>query len=101
MSLNAKENEKHSSERHIPSFDEFLAIIEKNRSHCSKEDAVKSLEKEIEEYEKKHNMTTSEFIVRYDAGEFEMDDNYPDYELFRWSGAYHSYQRLQKEIERN
>ena len=99
MSLNAKEKKKRSPER--PNFDEFLAILEKNRSHCSKKDVVKSLKKEIEKYEKKYNMTTSDFILRYDAGEFEMDDNYPDYELFQWSGAYDSYQRLQKEIEKS
>jgi hypothetical protein len=99
MGVKVKDKKKEAARSRIPSFEEFLAILEKNRSHSTKEDVIKSLKEEIEGYEKKYRMKTPEFIKRYDAGQFEMDDAYPDYELFRWRGAYHSYQRLKKEIK--
>jgi len=100
MSVKVKEKKKETSRNHIPSFEEFLAILEKNRSHCTKEDVVKSLKEEIEGYEKKYKMPTRKFVERYDKGEFEMDDSYPDYELAQWRGAYRSYQRLHKELKK-
>ena len=97
MSIKAKEKKEKAEKDRIPSFQEFLAMVEKNRSHCTKDDVIKSLREEIESYEKKYKMKTSEFIKRYDSGEFEMDDNFPDYELFIWRNSYRSYQELTDE----
>ena len=67
--------------------------MEKNRKYRSKEENLKKLKEEMEHYEKKYQMSTSEFIDRYEKGEFEMDDNYNDFELSCWSTAYHAFQR--------
>jgi hypothetical protein len=97
MGVKVKDKKKEAARSRIPSFEEFLAILEKNRSHSTKEDVIKSLKEEIEGYEKKYKMKTSEFIKRYDGGEFEMDDSYPDHELFIWRNSYRSYQELMGE----
>ena len=94
MGVKVKEKKKETARNRIPSFEEFLAILEKSRSYSTKEDVVKSLKEEIKNYEKKYKMKTSEFIKRYDSGEFEMDDSYPDHELFIWRNSYRSYQEL-------
>jgi hypothetical protein len=99
MGVKVKEKKKEAARSHIPSFEEFLAILEKNRSHYTKKDVVKSLKEEIEGYEKKYKMKTSEFIKRYDGGEFETDESYPDNELFDWYSAYLSHQELLAEGE--
>ena len=100
MSLRAKEKKKETTKRRIPSFEEFLAILEKNRSHSTKEDVVRSLKKEIKAYEKKYQMPTQDFVERYDRGEFETDSIHDDFELDCWHGAYHSYQELIHELEK-
>lgn len=48
-------------------------------------------------YENKYKMTSSEFIERYEKGDFEMDDNYLDYELLDWEIGFRTYQRLKNE----
>jgi hypothetical protein len=99
MGVKVKDKKKETTRSRIPSFEEFLAILEKNRSHCTREDAVKSLKEEIESYEKKYKMPTQEFVERYDSGEFETDSTHDDFELDCWYGAYHSYQELIQESE--
>jgi len=84
----------------VPSLEEFIGWWKTNRNNRSKEETIQHLEKEIKGYEEKYKMPTSEFIPRYERGEFEMDDNYLDYELARWRGAYLSYKRLQDQMKR-
>ena len=88
---------KEPSQSRIPSFDEFLAMLEKNRNNYTKEDIVKSLKEEIESYEKKFKIPIHDFVQRYEKGEFENDDGYPDNELFDWYSAYLSHKELSSE----
>ena len=76
-----------------PSFDEFLKKIN-NHSPKNRNEIIFDLKKIITRYEKKYHMSTEEFLTRFNNGEFEMDDNYLDYELAHWQGSYEAYQRL-------
>jgi hypothetical protein len=86
-----------TDKRSTPTLEEFVKRCEGKRNHRSKEDSIKLLEKEIQKYENKYKMTSSEFIERYEKGDFEMDDNYLDHELLDWEISYLTYQRLRKE----
>ena len=77
----------------FPTFDEFLKKVN-NHSPKSRENIILDLLKTMKHYEKKYQMTTEEFLPRFNKGEFEMDDNYLDYELAHWQGSYEAYQRL-------
>ena len=84
----------------IPLYDEFLRKVNSHPNKSTNE-ILFDLKKNIAHYEKKYNMLTEEFLPRFRNGEFEMDDNFPDYELAHWQGSYEAYQRLSetKEIE--
>ena len=86
--------EKKTTRIRIPSFEEFIDTLDKNRSHFSKEESIKSLKEKINAYEKRYQMTTSEFIKTFDKGEFEKDSKYPDHELFIWRNYCRIYQEL-------
>ena len=85
-----------TSENIALSFEEFVDWWKKNRKYRSKEENLRKLKEEMEYYEKKYQISTSEFIKRYEKGEFEMDDNYNDFELSCWSIAYRAFQRHSK-----
>jgi hypothetical protein len=101
MGVKVKEKKKEKTRSRIPSFEEFLAILEKNRSHSTKEESIKSLKERIDAYEKRFKMTTLEFVERFDKGEFEVDSKYPDHELFIWRNYYRSYQELIEETKKD
>ena len=100
MTLKVKEEKNQTTRSRILSFEEFLDILDKNRSHCSKEESIKSLKEKIESFEKRFKMTTLEFIERFDKGEFEEDSKYPDHELFIWRNYYRSHQELLEETKK-
>lgn len=93
----AKGKEKQTAKNRIPSFEKFLEDAKKYGKKQSKTQLLSSLKAQIEEYEKRYRMPTVEFIPRYERGEFEMDDRYPNHELFAWSAAYETYQRISAE----
>jgi len=78
------------------SFEGFVDWWKKNRKYRSEEENSRKLKEEIQQYEKKYQMSTSEFIRRYEKGEFEMDDNYNDFELSCWLTAYRAFQKRSK-----
>jgi hypothetical protein len=90
----ALKGKKETTESRIPSFEEFLREAKEYGKGQSKAQFLSSLKAQMEEYEKKYQMSTIEFIPRYEKGEFEMDDRYLNHELFAWSTAYETYQRL-------
>ncbi|MBI5214139.1 MAG: hypothetical protein HY960_00130 [Ignavibacteriae bacterium] len=67
-------------------YEEFIARAEAQKGTHTKEQLVQELRENIARYEAKYKMTSEEFIPRYERGEFEMDDNFDDGELFSWSG---------------
>ena len=77
----------------IPSFEEFLENVKKHPPK-SRDEIIMELRQTITQYEQKYQMSTEEFIPRFEKGEFENDDNYVDHELFRWWSDYHSYIKL-------
>ena len=80
------------AEKLSPAFDEFLKKIN-NHSPKRRDKIIFALKKTIIGYEKKYHMTTEEFLPRFNSGEFEMDDNYLDYELLDWWEANNTYQK--------
>jgi hypothetical protein len=97
MAVKVKKEKNHITRERTPSFEELLVTLQKKRSRYTRENVIKSLKEEIESYEKKYKMSTSEFIKCYEKGEFEMDDRYPDNELFDWYSAYLSQKELLSE----
>lgn len=94
MTLNEKEG---ITKNRIPSFEEFLKESKKHGKGQSKEQFLSLIKEQMVEYEKKYQMSTIDFIPRYEAGEFEMDDRYLNHELFDWSSAHETYQRMTSE----
>jgi len=78
----------------IISYEEFLKLWKGNRTKRPKSKVLKELIDKIQHYETKYNMKSSVFAERFKKGEFEMDDSYPDNELFSWYTSYLSYQEL-------
>lgn len=89
--MNVLETEKTKS---IPTFEEYSNVWRKKHTRKNIKDIIKQLEKLITQYEQKYKMKTVDFLARYRKGEFEMDDNYIDYEFAHWQGSYEAYQRL-------
>ena len=52
----------------------------------------------LAEYEKKYSMSSEEFLPRYKRGDFEMDDDYLDHELFDWSVIIDSLKKLEVQV---
>lgn len=82
----------------IPSFEEFLENVKKHPKK-SRDEIIMELRQTITHYEQKYQMNTADFVVRFEKGEFENNDNYLDHELFRWWSDYHSYIKLSNEEE--
>ena len=78
-------------------FEEFIELSHKLHPPKSKKEIVRELKQQIREYEQKYNMKTRHFIVRYDKGDFEMDDNYNNGDLFEWKASYEALQRMLKQ----
>ncbi len=78
-------------------YEEFLARAEAQKGTHTKEQIVQELHENITRYEAKYKMTSEEFIPRYERGEFEMDDNYNEGELFLWDSALETIHRLTQE----
>ena len=77
-----------------PSFDEFLTSARKRSPHRSRHEIIIMLKNNIVDYEQKYQMNSKDFISRFEKGEFEKSDIYPDHELFRWWSDYHTYIKL-------
>ena len=76
----------------FPTFDDILKKIN-NNSRKSRDEIISDLKKIIIQYEKKYHMSTEEFLPRFKNGDYEMDDNYLDYELLDWWGTNNTYQK--------
>lgn len=82
-----------------PTFEAFLKRAKRRRTKSTAE-IIRDLEARIACYEQQYEMSTEEFLPRYERGEFEMDDRYLDYELLDWWGNYQTlcrYRRGEKE----
>ena len=64
------------------------------QSSDSPKQILEKLEANLRQHEQAYQMTTKEFIPRYESGEFEMNDAFPEHELFSWWCDYQSYCRL-------
>jgi len=82
----------------IPTYEEFLSYVNSTKGSKSKEHILAEIRKRINNYEMKYKMTSDDFIVKYERGDFEMDDNYLDYELLDWSGSYKHYKQFTQEV---
>jgi hypothetical protein len=82
-----------------PTYEEFLANARKNFKSKSRDELLNYLEENISNYEKKYQMTSSDFANRFENGEFENVDDHPDQELFWWWSDYKSFQKLVKTKE--
>lgn len=80
------------------SYEEFCEHFFNKKYHVPKSELIRKLKNRIHQFEEKYGMTTEKFIPRYESGEFEMDDDYPDHDLFSWWCDYISYHRL---LQRN
>lgn len=85
---------KTSTKPRILAFEEFLETSRKKHPPKSKEEIIQELKETIAHYEQKYQMSTEEFLPRYEKGEFEMNDHYDDGDLFEWRACYRSLQRL-------
>ena len=85
---------KPNIDNRIISYEEFLELWEKNREKHPKRKIIKELKDKIQQYEAKYKMESGVFAERFKKGEFEMDDTYPDNELFSWYTSYLSCQEL-------
>ena len=83
----------------MPTYEEFLENARKNFKPKSIDDLIKSLEKKISNYEQKYQMKSKNFANRFENGEFENVDKFPDHELFSWWSDYKSFQKLIKKKE--
>ncbi|MFQ5864297.1 MAG: hypothetical protein ACE5IW_03615 [bacterium] len=77
-----------------PTFEEFIDMSRNKFPAKSKDEIIEVLEKNILKYEKRYNMSSMEFIKRFDSGEVEERDDFPGHELFRWRSDYRSLLRL-------
>jgi len=75
-------------------YKEFVALSENKYSQKSKNALIEILKNNLADYERKYHIDSHDFIKRYEKGEFENNDKYPDHELFRWSSDYNSYIKL-------
>ena len=68
--------------------------IQSRKSSTTPKQLLEKLEANLRQYEQTYQMTSEEFIARYESGEFEMDDAFPGHELFSWWSDYQSCCRL-------
>lgn len=83
----------------IPSYETFLESARKNFKSKSIDNLISSLKENISNYELKYQMKSDIFANRFENGEFENLDDYPDHVLFRWWSDYKSFQKLTKKRE--
>jgi len=85
----------------MPTYEEFLENARKNFRSKSIDDLINSLKKQLSHYEQKYQMESKTFVIRFENGEFENLDNFPDHDLFRWWSHYKSYQKLSRKRKAN
>jgi len=78
------------------SFEDFIESSRKKFPKKPKQEIFTKLKESISQYEKKYKMKTSDFIARYEQGEFEMNDDFDDSELFLLNANANALKRLQK-----
>lgn len=84
-----------------PEFEAFVEQAQRTHPSKSKTEILRILQDRIRSYEKKYGMSSEEFIRRYEEGDFEMDDHYPDQDLFRWWSYCRGYRKhIESESER-
>ena len=77
----------------LPSFEVFLKKVGK-KIKKPRDESIRELKEIMSRFEQKYSMSTEEFIPRFKQGEFEMDDNYLDYELLDWLNTYELHTRF-------
>ena len=85
----------------IPSFQELVDDWNKNHSKYSEDDILSLLKERVAAFEAKYQIPTSEFVERYDKGDFEADDTYPGHDLFVWRSSYRKYIELSTKLKKN
>ena len=78
----------------MPSYEEFLESARKSNKFKSIDELIRSLKENISNFERKYQMTSKDFVNRFERGEFEGVDNYPDFDLFKWWSDYKSFKKL-------
>ena len=55
------------------SYEDFCKHFFNKKNHVPKVELIRKLKNRMHNFEEKYGMTTEEFIMRYEKGEFEMD----------------------------
>jgi hypothetical protein len=78
----------------MPTTEEFQHMLAEAIAESNPVDELLTLAKELQEYERQHEMTSQEFFERYQRGE--LGD---DVEFIEWAGTYRIFQRLKHRVE--
>ena len=78
----------------MPTPEEFQHMLAEAIAESNPVDELLTLAKELQEYERKHEMTSQEFFERYQRGE--LNDHM---EFIEWAGTYRIFQRLKYRVE--
>lgn len=83
------------------SFQKLVDDWNENYSKYSEDDILSTLKERVTTFEAKYRMPTSEFVERYDRGEFETDDTHPGHDLFVWRSSYRKYWELSAKLKKS
>jgi len=78
----------------MPTPEEFQRMLAEAIAESNPVDELLTLAKELQEYERKHEMTSQELFERYQRGA--LGD---DMEFIEWAGTYRIFQRLKHRVE--
>lgn len=78
----------------MPKPEEFQQMLTEAMAESNPVDELLELARELQEYERKYEMSSSEFFERFQQGELGDDMDWID-----WAGAYQLFQRLKRRME--
>ena len=78
----------------MPMAEKFQRMLAEAMSESNPVEELLELAHELQEYERKHEMSSSEFFERFQRGELGDDMEWID-----WAGTYQLFQRLKRRVE--